>query len=45
MGMMPNFMAGRPIIAENDLAGTVVDGNGSEFRKGDRVLGIVAVGE
>ncbi|KAJ7175746.1 hypothetical protein C8R46DRAFT_989846 [Mycena filopes] len=36
---LPNFMAGRPHIMEQDVAGIVVDPNGSEFSVGDRVFG------
>ncbi|KAH7924555.1 NAD(P)-binding protein [Leucogyrophana mollusca] len=41
MGLLPNFMAGRPLTPENDLAGVIVDANGTEFTNGDEVFGIV----
>jgi NADPH:quinone reductase-like Zn-dependent oxidoreductase len=42
MELLPNFIANsRPHTSENDLAGTVVDGNGTEFKVGDKVFGII----
>jgi len=38
---LPNFMVKRPVIAENDLSGEIVLGNGTEFKVGDDVLGLV----
>ncbi|KAI0063404.1 NAD(P)-binding protein [Artomyces pyxidatus] len=40
MKLLPNFMAGRPLTAEFDIAGTIVDGNGAEWSAGDAVFGI-----
>ncbi|KAI0041542.1 NAD(P)-binding protein [Auriscalpium vulgare] len=40
MKWLPNFVARRPITAEQDLAGTVVDGNGTRWKAGDAVWGI-----
>ncbi|KAI0312731.1 hypothetical protein OF83DRAFT_1066723 [Amylostereum chailletii] len=37
MKLLPNFLAGRPVIAEFELAGTVVEPNGTEWSKGDQV--------
>ncbi|KAJ6621337.1 hypothetical protein B0H10DRAFT_2018036 [Mycena sp. CBHHK59/15] len=39
MGAVPNFLARRPQVAEQDLAGVVVDPNGSEYSVGDKVFG------
>jgi NADPH:quinone reductase-like Zn-dependent oxidoreductase len=39
--VMPNFIAHRPNVAEHDLAGVVVDANGSQFTNGDPVFGII----
>ncbi|KAF8189858.1 hypothetical protein K438DRAFT_1832203 [Mycena galopus ATCC 62051] len=39
MTLAPNFLIRRPHLAENDVAGVVVDPNGSEFSAGDRVFG------
>ncbi|KAI0818932.1 hypothetical protein BC629DRAFT_1278810 [Irpex lacteus] len=43
MGLLPNFIAKRPHVAEHDFAGIVVDGNGTEFQKGQEVYGLVSV--
>lgn len=45
MGLLPNFIAKRPHVAEHDFAGIVVDGNGTEFQKGQEVYGLVSVGK
>ncbi|KAL0947086.1 hypothetical protein HGRIS_013227 [Hohenbuehelia grisea] len=45
MKMAPNFIAKRPAIAEYDLAGVVVDANGTEFKEGDAVFGFISVAE
>ncbi|KAJ6591715.1 hypothetical protein DFH09DRAFT_1025689 [Mycena vulgaris] len=42
MGAVPNFLIGRPHVAEQDVAGIVVDPNGSEFSSGDKVFGTSA---
>ncbi|KAF9566242.1 NAD(P)-binding protein [Agrocybe pediades] len=39
MRVLPNFAARRPRIPEFDLAGVVVDANGSRFSNGDHVFG------
>ncbi|KAJ7175689.1 NAD(P)-binding protein [Mycena filopes] len=36
---LPNFMAGRPHVKEQDVAGIIVDPNGSGFSVGDKVFG------
>ncbi|KIY51029.1 NAD(P)-binding protein [Fistulina hepatica ATCC 64428] len=41
MGILPNFLAGRPLIAEADLSGVIVDGNDTQFKSGDAVFGWV----
>lgn len=41
MGMLPNFIAKRPHVAEHDLSGFIVDANGSEFQNGQAVYGII----
>ncbi|KII89061.1 hypothetical protein PLICRDRAFT_124276 [Plicaturopsis crispa FD-325 SS-3] len=43
MAMLPNFIANRPLVAEHDLAGVVVDGNGTRFKNGDPVFGWIPV--
>lgn len=46
MGLLPNFLAKRPIVAEHDFSGVIVDANGStEFSVGDQVFGFVSVGK
>ncbi|KAF7295967.1 Quinone oxidoreductase [Mycena kentingensis (nom. inval.)] len=37
---MPNFMMGRPHVMEQDVAGVIVDPNGTSFKAGDKVFGI-----
>ncbi|TRM64734.1 hypothetical protein BD626DRAFT_567608 [Schizophyllum amplum] len=44
MGLLPDFIAKRPLPAEHDFAGTVVDANGTKFKEGDAVWGFVEVG-
>ncbi|KAF9452297.1 NAD(P)-binding protein [Macrolepiota fuliginosa MF-IS2] len=39
MKMLPNFIARRPHIAEHDLAGVIIDSNGTQFKNGDEVFG------
>ncbi|OCH89445.1 NAD(P)-binding protein [Obba rivulosa] len=41
MKLLPNFIAKRPHIAEYDLAGVVVDGNGTKWKAGDAVYGMI----
>jgi len=41
MTVLPNWLARRPVVAEYDLAGIVVDPNGSNFAKGDQVFGSI----
>ncbi|PFH52444.1 hypothetical protein AMATHDRAFT_140283 [Amanita thiersii Skay4041] len=44
MKWLPNLPGiGRPLVAEHDLAGVIVDGNGTEFKPGDQVFGFVSV--
>ncbi|KAJ7664257.1 NAD-P-binding protein [Mycena rosella] len=43
MAGLPNFATGRPHVAERDLAGVVVDPNGTEFAAGDAVFGTTAL--
>ncbi|EGN95474.1 hypothetical protein SERLA73DRAFT_186503 [Serpula lacrymans var. lacrymans S7.3] len=43
MGTLPNFIARRPITVEHDLAGVIVDANGSEFSIGDEIIGFIPV--
>ncbi|KAJ7201371.1 NAD(P)-binding protein [Mycena pura] len=40
LGFLPNFLAGRPHVMEQDVAGVIVDPNGSEFSTGDKVFGV-----
>ncbi|KAJ7458909.1 hypothetical protein FB451DRAFT_1507014, partial [Mycena latifolia] len=39
MAGLPNLVAGRPHVAERDLAGVIVEPNGTEFVAGDLVFG------
>ncbi|KAJ7917231.1 hypothetical protein B0H13DRAFT_1995714 [Mycena leptocephala] len=39
MAGLPNFAAGRPHVVERDLAGVIVNPNGTEFVVGDKVFG------
>jgi NADPH:quinone reductase-like Zn-dependent oxidoreductase len=41
MAAVPDFIAGRPHIAEHELAGTIIDANGTQFTVGDSVFGII----
>ena len=41
MAMFPNFMARRPHVAEHDLAGVIVNANGTQFAAGDHVFGLI----
>ncbi|KAL1730508.1 hypothetical protein EV714DRAFT_284168 [Schizophyllum commune] len=43
MAVAPNFLAKRPLPAEYDFAGTIVDANGSQYKEGDPVWGFVEV--
>ena len=43
MRLLPNFAhSGRPLPAEHDLAGEILDGNGTEFHQGDQVFGYIS---
>lgn len=39
MKVLPNLIARRPHVAEHDLAGVIVDSNGTQFKNGDEVFG------
>lgn len=41
MKLFPNFLIKRPYIPEHDLAGIIVDANGTEFQNGDEVFGFI----
>ncbi|KAF8417003.1 chaperonin 10-like protein [Boletus edulis BED1] len=43
MGTLPNVLTKRPHPAEHDLAGVIVDANGSSFSNGDEVIGYIPV--
>lgn len=43
MKLLPGFILKRPYIPEYDLAGVIVDTNGSEFQNGDEVFGFLPV--
>lgn len=45
MGLLPNFLAKRPLVAEHDFAGTVVAEKETAFKKGDEVFGWIPVGD
>ncbi|KAI0933956.1 hypothetical protein AcW1_005634 [Taiwanofungus camphoratus] len=40
---VPNFILKKPYVPESDLAGVVVDGNGTMFKKDDQVFGWLPV--
>lgn len=44
MVLLPNFLL-RPRVAEFDLAGVIVDGNDTQFAKGDPVFGWIPSGK
>jgi NADPH:quinone reductase-like Zn-dependent oxidoreductase len=44
MSASPDIIAKRPLTPEHDLAGVVVDANGTEFSVGDEVIGYIPVG-
>lgn len=39
MGRLPDILAKKPYIPEHDLAGIIVDANGTNLREGDLVYG------
>ncbi|TFY53735.1 hypothetical protein EVJ58_g9286 [Rhodofomes roseus] len=39
MKTAPNFIAKRPYVPEHDVAGIIVDANGTGFKEGDQVFG------
>ncbi|KAH0834228.1 chaperonin 10-like protein [Lanmaoa asiatica] len=43
MGALPNVLSKRPYPAEHDLAGVIVDANGTSFSNGDEVIGYIPV--
>ncbi|KAF8439684.1 chaperonin 10-like protein [Boletus edulis BED1] len=43
MGTLPTALTKRPHPAEHDLAGVIVDANGSSFSNGDEVIGYIPV--
>ncbi|KAH9858136.1 NAD-P-binding protein [Lenzites betulinus] len=45
LGLLPTFLLKRLNALEFDLAGVVVDGNGSEFKAGDAVYGWIPVAD
>ncbi|KIP01277.1 hypothetical protein PHLGIDRAFT_38344, partial [Phlebiopsis gigantea 11061_1 CR5-6] len=44
MGLLPDFIAKRPHVAEHDFAGTVVDANRTRFESGQDVWGVIRQG-
>ena len=44
MRLLPNVLARRPLPAEYDLSGVVVDVKGTEFLPGDEVFGFISTG-
>ncbi|KAI0825077.1 NAD-P-binding protein [Trametes gibbosa] len=44
MGLLPTVLLKRLDAVEFDLAGVIVDGNGSEFKPGDEVYGWIPIG-
>ena len=45
MGSLPNAFSKRPHPAEHDLAGVIVDANGTSFSNGSEVIGFIPVCE
>jgi NADPH:quinone reductase-like Zn-dependent oxidoreductase len=45
MGLLPNFAAKRPLVAEHDLAGVIVDQKESSLKVGEEVFGWIPVRE
>ncbi|KAG6377960.1 hypothetical protein JVT61DRAFT_14754 [Boletus reticuloceps] len=43
MGTLPTALTKRPHPAEHDLAGVIVDANGSSFSNGDEVIGYIPI--
>jgi len=43
MGTLPNILSKRPHPAEHDLAGVIVDANGTSFANGDDIIGFIPV--
>ncbi|KAA1471271.1 NAD(P)-binding protein [Dentipellis sp. KUC8613] len=41
MGMLPNFIAKRPLTAESDFTGIVANGNGTRWLEGEAVFGTI----
>ncbi|KAJ8457713.1 hypothetical protein ONZ45_g18205 [Pleurotus djamor] len=41
MRVLPNIIAGRPLVAEYDFTGVIADGNDTEFTVGDAVFGFM----
>lgn len=44
MKLVPNMFSKTPRVAEHDLAGEVVDANGTEYSNGDQVFGFIPTG-
>jgi hypothetical protein len=45
LGILPNFLARRPLVPEHDFAGVIADGNSTGFKSGDSVFGWVPKGK
>lgn len=45
MRLLPDSLARRPLPAEHDLSGVIVDANTTEFSPGDQVFGFISTGE
>ncbi|KAI9458236.1 chaperonin 10-like protein [Boletus coccyginus] len=43
MSALPSILSGRPHPAEHDLAGVIVDANGTSFSNGDDIIGFIPV--
>jgi len=43
--MLPNFIARRPVIAENDFSGIIANSNNSHWKNGDAVFGWFPTGD
>ncbi len=45
MGLLPSFLVKRIQAVEFDVAGVVVNGNGTDLKEGDEIFGVIPVRE
>lgn len=41
MNLLPNWVSGRPHIAEHDFTGVIADANGTKWKNGQEVFGFL----